>query len=68
MVLQISISMSRPRGLGDTQGGFFLGWILAQGGVDLPANPSCPKLEGLALVDKEISVSEKRPGNKRASR
>lgn len=45
MVSQMSISMSGPRGLGDKQGGFFLGWILVGGGVDLPANPSCPKLE-----------------------
>lgn len=31
MVSQMSISMSGPRGLGDKQGGFFLGWILVGG-------------------------------------
>lgn len=35
MVSQMSISMSGPRGLGDKQGGFFLGWILVGGGVSI---------------------------------
>lgn len=57
---EIPISMSGPRGMGDKQGGFFLGWILALGewGVALSANLSYLKVEVLALVDRAFSVSE----------
>lgn len=63
MVLQISIGMSGPRGMGDKQGGVLSRVDFSSWGVDLSANLSFSKLEVLTLVARAFSVNEKRPEN-----